>query len=257
MELLILLLIGYGAGYCHRNRSAKLQIDARVREISELLHQLNVLEYAEAQRLHREEGRKQFAEENDVRDPENQKRFIENVTLRAVRPVNKEAVGIMYAIEDWIYEYKRGWRVGFEVSMGAFIKTPYDPENEAQRKSHDKAFSSYNSKRVDFLLIDRKGQPKLAVEYNGTGHDLSDDADDRMEVKRLALERAGIPCIEIEAHTSGEEVMRMLTKILLPRPKAPKTKTTAPQPLPTQVSDPPGLPESLASFIYRDRDGGG
>jgi hypothetical protein len=134
-------------------------------------------------------------------------RFIAQAELRAVRPVNPEAVDVLYALEAWIASNRPGWRVSFEVSMGAFIKTTYDPEERQQNA----AFRSYNSKRVDFLLIDKKGQPMLAVEYHGTGHDLSRDAADRMEVKRLALGRAGIALLEIPARATRKDMQRLIT----------------------------------------------
>ncbi|CCV04714.1 conserved hypothetical protein [Mesorhizobium metallidurans STM 2683] len=149
-------------------------------------------------------------EENDVSDTENQIRFVNQAELRAVRPVNKEAVRVLYALDEWIVANQPDWRMSFEVSMGAFIKTSYDLEDRMQKA----AFSSYNSKRVDFLLIDRFGHPMLAVEYHGTGHDLSDDAPDRMEVKCLALQRAGIPLVEIPAKASKSNILRMVAERL-------------------------------------------
>nr|WP_242005607.1 DUF2726 domain-containing protein [Acetobacter lovaniensis] len=56
------------------------------------------------------------------------------------------------------------WRFAFEVAMGGFIKTPYAPDDSRQKR----AFNSYSGKRVDFLLIDRFGNPVLVVEYNGS-----------------------------------------------------------------------------------------
>ncbi len=102
--------------------------------------------------------------------------------------------------------------VSFEVGMGAFIKTAYDPKDRQQKA----AFSSYNSKRIDFLLIDKGGKPMLAVEYHGTGHDLSNDASDRMEVKRLALRRAGVALLEIPAKATKADMLNLITDKLGP-----------------------------------------
>jgi Protein of unknown function (DUF2726) len=119
-------------------------------------------------------------------------------------------VWILYAIDKWIAANRPDWRMSFEVSMGAFIKTVNDPDDRIPKA----AFSSYNSKRVDFLLIDRFGQPTLVVEYHGTGHGLSDDAADRMEVKRLALDRAGIPLVEIPSKATRSDILRMISEKL-------------------------------------------
>ncbi|WP_232309449.1 DUF2726 domain-containing protein [Gluconobacter cerinus] len=83
-----------------------------------------------------------------------------------------------------------------------------DPEDPRQKQ----AFSSYSGKRVDFLRIDRYGLPVLVIEYNGTGHDLSGDADDRMAVKRLALQKAGIPLLEIPEKMGRPHIMAAISE---------------------------------------------
>ncbi|GGA85263.1 hypothetical protein GCM10011491_11050 [Brucella endophytica] len=215
---IILLLIGFGAGFYIRGLRAKTEAanakrhaDALDQQIATLRREIVAMHGAESRRLDEVARRKRFFEENDISDVENQIRFISQTELRAVRPVNKEAVRVLYALDEWIVTHRPDWRMAFEVSMGAFIKTSYDPEDRMQKA----AFSSYNSKRVDFLLIDRFGQPMLVVEYNGTGHDLSDDAPGRMEVKRLALARAGIPLVEIPAKTSKSDIVRMVADTVL------------------------------------------
>lgn len=217
METTILLLIGFGVGFYFRGlraktgaANAKRHADALDQQIGMLRRDIVAMHNAESRRLDEIARRKRFFEENDVSDVENQIRFINQTELHAVRPVNKEAVRVLYALGEWIAAHRPDWRLAFEVSMGAFIKTSYDPEDRMQKA----AFSSYNSKRVDFLLIDRLGHPRLVVEYHGTGHDLSDDAPDRMEVKRLALARARIPLVEVPAKASKSDIMRMVAERL-------------------------------------------
>jgi hypothetical protein len=135
-------------------------------------------------------------------------RFIGECSLKAVPPVNREAVRVLYAIDEWIKDYQPDWRFAFEVAMGGFIKTPYAPDDPRQKR----AFNSYSGKRVDFLLINRRGQPVLVVEYNGSGHDLSGDADARMEVKRLALQKAGIPLLEIPERMGKLDIFAALSE---------------------------------------------
>lgn len=149
--------------------------------------------------------------ENDVTRHDNQMQNVEGCALRSVRPVNKEAVTILYALEEWLGANRdEKLRLSFEVSMAAFIKTDFGAEAEAQ----ERAFSAYRGKRVDFLLIDAGGLPRLAVEYNGTGHELSDDAEDRMRVKRRVLERVGVPLLELPAKTTKAEVKRRVDAML-------------------------------------------
>lgn len=162
------------------------------------------------------ERRRAYFEENDVSRSANQLRFITEADLRAVPPVNKEASRVLYALDDWVRDNEPDWRVAFEVAMGAFVRTAYNPRDRRQRA----AFSSFNSKRVDFLLIDRFGQPRLVVEYHGTGHDLSGDADERMAVKRLVLERVGIPLVEVPVGTVRAELFRQIAEQLASAPAA-------------------------------------
>lgn len=206
--ILIVLLIGFGAGFYIRSRDARRRNGTLEKHIGELQGEIENLHNAEISRQSEAARRRCFFEENDVSDVENQIRFIRQTELRAVRPVNREAAQVLYALDEWIKECKLEWRVAFEVSMGSFIKTSFDGDDARQKA----AFSSYNSKRVDFLLIDRFGMPTLAVEYHGSGHDLSEGAEDRMRVKRLALERAKIPLVEIPAKTTRNDIKRMISE---------------------------------------------
>lgn len=183
-----------------------------------LIAQVDRLEAAAKKAREDAQQRRQRAIENDVTRHDNQMQNVEGCALRSIKPVNKEASTVLYALEDWLWaKFKseeagknKRWRLAFEVSMAAFIKTDIEAEPDVQ----DRAFSAYRGKRVDFLLVDASGRPKLAVEYNGTGHDLSDDAEDRMKVKRRVLERAGVPLLEIPARTTKSEVKRMVDDVL-------------------------------------------
>lgn len=215
---ILLLFAGLGTGYYFRAGRAKKETAKMTRHTVMLDQKIDVLQSkiahmqdVETERRNKVESSRRYYEEQDISNTVNQMRFISQVELCAVPPVNKEAVDVLYNLEEWIAMHRPDWRMAFEVSMGAFIKTPYDPGD----KINQAAFSSYNSKRVDFLLIDRFGQPMLVVEYHGTGHDLSDDASDRMEVKRLVLARAQIPLVELPAKASKIVITRTLNEKLL------------------------------------------
>lgn len=207
---IVVLLVGFGIGVYWRGRQAEQAGRQAALKIAELQQKLRSLHEAEFQRKENTARSKQYFQENDLKDTNNQIKFIAQCTLRATAPVNKEASLVLYTLDEWVRSNQPTWRVSFEVGMGAFIKTPYEPENRISAS----AFSSYNSKRVDFLVVDNCGFPKLAVEYHGTGHDLSGDATDRMNVKRLALERARIPLIEIPANTSKAGILDMIYKTI-------------------------------------------
>lgn len=207
METIILIMLaGFGAGYFTKARDAKAQIGTLDNRIHSLQHELNARDNAEAKRRRDAAHHKRVRAENDVSKVENQIRFVSGVELCARRPVNREAVKVLYTLENWVKDRQPQWRIAFEVSMGAFIKTTGSPDSDL----HKMAFSSFNSKRVDFLLINRNGDPQLVVEYHGSGHYLSDDASDRMKVKRLALNRAGIPLVEVPEKTPRASIKRML-----------------------------------------------
>ncbi|WP_421522020.1 DUF2726 domain-containing protein [Ochrobactrum quorumnocens] len=164
------------------------------RQLDLLSNSLQILHREDQQRQCRSEKKRLQDARYDITDPDNQLRFIAECNIYAARPINREAaLNVLYELQNWVSCHRPTWRVGFEVAMGSFIKT----EKWQAEAIKDRAFRSYNSKRVDFLLIDNYGRPMLAVEYNGSGHDLSADAASRMAVKRSALERAGIPLMEI------------------------------------------------------------
>ena len=218
MTTIILFLVGIFIGHqvrARRSKKAASESAQRITLLNQQIVQLNQritsMVEAESRRRDETERRRRQYEENDVSDINKQIRFISQTELRAVRPVNKEAARVvLYPLNNWIKTNRPDWRMSFEVGMGAFIKTSYDPDDPSLKA----AFSSYNSKRVDFLLIDKGGKPMLVVEYHGTGHDLSDDAPDRMHVKRLALSRAGIPLVEVPANTTREDFIQMIEAVI-------------------------------------------
>ena len=214
MTTIILFLVGIFIGYqiqARRTKKSAGEFEQRITTLNEQIEKLNnritAMIDAETRRRDETERRRRQYEENDVSNINNQIRFISQVELHAARPVNKEAARfVLYPLNRWIKTNRPDWRMSFEVGMGAFIKTSYGSDDSSLKS----AFSSYNSKRVDFLLIDKGGNPMLVVEYHGTGHDLSDDAPDRMVVKRLALSRAGIPLVEVPANTPREDFIQMI-----------------------------------------------
>ena len=60
--------------------------------------------------------------------------------------------------------------------------------NQAYPNQLKQAFSAFNSKRVDMLIIDWIGSPRIAVEYQGWGH-YQGNVEGRDRVKRKALQR--------------------------------------------------------------------
>lgn len=52
----------------------------------------------------------------------------------------------------------------------------------------------------------------LVVEYNGSGHNLSGDADARMAVKSLALQKADIPLLAIPERMDKLDIFAALSE---------------------------------------------
>lgn len=123
------------------------------------------------------------------------------------KPINKSAYRLLIEIEKAISENAPRARVLAEVGMGAFLSTGKPGEQSPDDKA---AFWAFNAKRVDFLVIDGRGNPAFAVEYQGTGHYLDNTADGRDAVKKAALRSGGVELVEIHAHMSAEEQNALL-----------------------------------------------
>lgn len=148
---------------------------------------------------------------NDLGDTANQLRFVEEIELFAERPINKEAFRIFRALEDHLESRQPKLRLLAEVGLGAFIRTS---RNDSPQWKRQRAFNSFNSKRVDFLIIDHFGRPAVAVEYHGSGHYLGKNASGRDIVKKRALQRAGIELLEIQTNCTADEFLAQLDLML-------------------------------------------
>ncbi|TCP97790.1 uncharacterized protein DUF2726 [Cricetibacter osteomyelitidis] len=78
-----------------------------------------------------------------------------------------------------------GFRLFAQVSMGEFLG--------CENRTH---FNLINSKRVDFLIIDRCGSPVIVIEYQGGGH-FQQNAIERDAIKKEACRQANVYYLEI------------------------------------------------------------
>jgi len=163
------------------------------------------------QLLQAKQAAKNRAQERDLSDYSNQIKFIENVTLRSRKPITAESFRAVYAIlEQSLESFEKKYRILAEVSLGSFIGTYNEPHKDY---ASNLAFRSINSKRVDFLIIDPIGYPKLAIEYHGSGH-FQGNAESRDTVKRLIFQKVGIPLLEFEEGVSSDNVRDAIMKNL-------------------------------------------
>lgn len=128
-------------------------------------------------------------QEADLSDTNNQLRFVAEADFSKKPIMSKEAYYVFNTVEQFIKERNQGHRILPEVCLGSVLWC-----NEAS-EDH-RAFKSINSKRLDIGIIDKFGNLRLAIEYQGGGH-WQGNARGRDAVKRLALQKAGIPLLEI------------------------------------------------------------
>jgi Protein of unknown function (DUF2726) len=107
-----------------------------------------------------------------------------------------------------------------QVSLGQIIGT-----GEARDWQAEMAYRAINSKRCDLLIADRYGNPLAVLEYQGSGHNIGGTAQRRDEIKRIALERAGVRYIEIKEGTTPAAIQSTI-RDLMTSPDTTNVKTT-------------------------------
>lgn len=147
-------------------------------------------------------------------NPTAQQEYVRRVEFAPRRLLNKPEYRILQIIEKVAREVGSGHRVMAQTSLGEVIKP-----RSAMRSDEELAFRSINSKRLDFLVIDRAGWPVLAVEYQGSGHNISDKAFMRDAVKKEAVRKARIRFLEITDGYDAADEERRIHSALQPRPR--------------------------------------
>lgn len=109
-----------------------------------------------------------------------------------------------YRVFAWLEQGCRG------TPFRAFAQVPY---GEILATPDEDAFRSINSKRADILVVDGRGLPVLAVEYQGEGH-WKNGAKARDAVKRAALAAAGLPLLEVFPDTRRTDVQATLREAI-------------------------------------------
>jgi hypothetical protein len=129
-----------------------------------------------------------------VANVEDQLHFVANSAFRKRKIMNRDEYSLFRKLERFISQYHRAFRIFPQVSLGEIMS------------SEDKnAYSSINSKRVDFVIINQYGEPCAVVEYQGSGH-YQGNAVARDAVKKEACRKADIRYFEIAAEYSQEDV---------------------------------------------------
>ena len=99
--------------------------------------------------------------------------------------MNKEEYQLFIRLENLLAQNTQGMRLFSQVSLGEILG------------SNDKsAYLGINSKRCDFLIVDKSAEALIVIEYHGSGH-FQGNSSERDEMKRLALKKATIPTVEV------------------------------------------------------------
>jgi Protein of unknown function (DUF2726) len=138
----------------------------------------------------------------DLKDPEQQLRAVRAASFHKRPLLNYSEYRVFKVVEEEIAAAGRGYRVFAQTSLGEILQS-----------RDDDAFHSINSKRVDFLVVDRGGWPVLAAEYQGSGH-YQNKAAVRDAVKREALRKAGVRYVQIFPRETEEQIRARLREEL-------------------------------------------
>lgn len=116
--------------------------------------------------------------------------------------LNRKESRVFSAVERTIDDLGMDWQLMAQVSLGEILWSDDKP-----------AYWAINSKRVDMLLVDKKGLPLHAIEYQGSGHHMDGEAAARDAVKKEALRRAGIGYIEVSEGDTAAELRLKLARL--------------------------------------------
>lgn len=121
------------------------------------------------------------------------------------RPLlNKPEARLFRELDKLVIARNPEWQVMAQVSVGEFIAS-----------DDDEAYACINSKRIDLLLVDGDCRARHAIEYQGTGHHIGNDAAARDAVKKEALRKAGISYDEVVAgKTTPSDLKRLVEKVV-------------------------------------------
>lgn len=147
--------------------------------------------------------------EAKISDPAWQMQFVSAVEFEPQPLLNKGEFQVLLLLESVSRELNAGYRVMAQTSLGEILR----PKRTLRQTDADLAYRSINSKRSDFIIVDRFGIAVLAVEYQGHGH-YQGNAVQRDAVKREAFRSANIAFLEIPAGFQEPEVRRVVRQVL-------------------------------------------
>lgn len=124
-------------------------------------------------------------EASTTAEKENQLSITLNNKYTKQRLINKTEEEVYKLALRMIYLHAKGkFKINMQTSLGEILNCTFE------------GHKTINCKRVDFCIVDTDFSPVAIIEVNGKGH-YQGDALERDEVKRTAIECAGIKYIAI------------------------------------------------------------
>lgn len=102
---------------------------------------------------------------------------------RKIKLINNKEKEILDILDKLIDKSK--YSIYLQTSYGAFLG-----------HSDKEMFLRMNSKRADFLIVNKYGYPELVIEYSGEGH-YQNNSSIRDDIKELACQSADLPFVKI------------------------------------------------------------
>ena len=138
--------------------------------------------------------------ERKALDAADQLRLVMDAAFRQRPLLNKSEARLFRELDKLVVARNPEWQVMAQVCVGEFVASD-DVD----------AYLCINSKRVDLLLVDGDCRARHAIEYQGSGHHLGNDAAARDAVKKEALRKAGIGYDEVVAgKTTPSDLKRLV-----------------------------------------------
>ena len=126
--------------------------------------------------------------------------------------LDREEARLLPLLESCGRHVNKGHRVMAQTSLGEIVRPKsVNISQDAQRA----AYSSINSKCLDFAIFDKFGRLTIAVEYQGSGH-YQAKTFMRDAVKREVLRKAGVPFVEVPKDFLHDDATRQITQLLAP-----------------------------------------
>lgn len=123
-----------------------------------------------------------------------------------------------------------GWSLHGQVSLGELMETAcsdcervprqFLPDRIEHCSRCRQTYGAFNAKRIDLVICDNAGVPRLAIEHQGAGHiDRSSPERERQsllrnDVKKQALASAGIRLLETDRGMRREEAQALIAREL-------------------------------------------